>query len=246
MSDAPRKASDVLLELESKIESLISIVRNQDLNIKILSNKLNSVLEASQKAQHQFAQTQPDIPNNIPTVSIFHDDDFTDRKIPVSSESSLPLETAPKGFRRTSRPETYSGDDTYLQKPKEAAPVDHKPAEVIVQQKQVQTYRTPVEEMPEHKQSSSGSIPVQQRTVDKNGKAIFLADIEIVNSETGAPVYKTRTNGAGKWFASLNVGKYKVTLKKKESLSKEKLEATQDIKVDGSNSPLELPMIIVK
>lgn len=38
-----RKASDVLLDLENKIEEVISIVKNQDLLLKILSNKLSNL-----------------------------------------------------------------------------------------------------------------------------------------------------------------------------------------------------------
>jgi len=41
----PRKATDIILNLESKVDILLSIVRSQDLNIKILSNKLNSIIE---------------------------------------------------------------------------------------------------------------------------------------------------------------------------------------------------------
>ena len=45
MSNEPRKATDVLLELEAKINLLLDIVRSQDLNIKVLSNKLNVFID---------------------------------------------------------------------------------------------------------------------------------------------------------------------------------------------------------
>jgi len=247
MSSEPRKASDLLLDLESKVDTLLSIVRSQDLNIKILSNKLNSVLE---KVQQTNAIASPQynveaVNTQIPIHSLFSIEESDNKQIFVSAEDKLPLEENPKGFRRTSRPETYSGDQAYLPAKKEP-----KPAEVVVHAKKQlppQQQNTIQETIP-NKKFSSGSIPVQQRTVDKNGKSIFLADIDIVSGDTGEPIYKTRTNGAGKWFASLPVGKYKITLRKKESLTKDKssLEAVQEILVDGNSSPLELPMIIVK
>lgn len=245
MSSEPRKASDLLLDLESKVDILLSIVRSQDLNIKILSNKLNSVLEKVQQTNSVAApQYNVEAVNTqIPIHSLFSTEESDNKQIAVSAEDKLPLEENPKGFRRTSRPETYSGDQSYLPAKKEA-----KPAEVVVQAKKPQPPPQAVQETVPNKKFTSGSVPVQQRTVDKNGKSIFLADIDIVSADTGEPIYKTRTNGAGKWFASLPVGKYKITLRKKESLSKDKssLEAVQEILVDGNSSPLELPMIIVK
>jgi hypothetical protein len=38
-----RKASDVLLDLESKIDEVISVVKNQDLLLKVLSNKISNL-----------------------------------------------------------------------------------------------------------------------------------------------------------------------------------------------------------
>jgi hypothetical protein len=95
-------------------------------------------------------------------------------------------------------------------------------------------------------QSSQGQIPVMQRCVDKNGKSIFLADVEITDLSTGQQTFKTRTNGTGKWMASLGIGAYRVVISKRAAQNKEKLEAIQDIQVDGAQSPLELPMLIIK
>ena len=93
---------------------------------------------------------------------------------------------------------------------------------------------------------TGNSIPVVQRIVDKNGKSVFLADVEIYNSANMESVAKVRTSGNGKWSAPLSVGKYRVVIRKRESLTKEKIEITQDITVDGTQSLLELPMMIIK
>ena len=95
-------------------------------------------------------------------------------------------------------------------------------------------------------QEVRNGIPVSQRCVDKNGKSIFLANVEIIDMATSQTIFKTRTNATGKWFASLGIGAYRVTIRKMESVTKEKIEAVQDIQVDGSKSKLELPMLIIK
>jgi hypothetical protein len=114
----PRKASDILLEMESKVEILLNLVRTQDLNIKILSNKIN---ELNDKYKQLSSQTAA--PAKIEAVDTIH-------STSISSEVVLPQEVAPKGFRRTSRPETYSGDDKYLSGNNDAVVVPKFPTQI--------------------------------------------------------------------------------------------------------------------
>lgn len=225
----PRKASDIILELESKINSLLELIKSQDLNIKILSNKLNSVMEKLDKKPEPKIIVES--VNTLPT---------SNEQIFVSSENKLPLEESPSGFRRTSRPETYSGDNVYLkEKPKKNIEVT---PEIVVPSE-----KNPTETMvPVKYDASLNAVPVMQRVVDRNGKSVFLADIEIFNSDDESSVFKTRTNGTGKWMASLVPGNYRIALRKRESLTKEKLEVNQNLQIDGSKSPLELQTIIIK
>jgi hypothetical protein len=259
MEKEPRKASDVLLDLEAKIEVLLGLVRAQDLTIKVLSNKLNSVMEKMDKQGAAPPKIMVEAVNTSPFAQAPAPD--PEKSIPVSSDFNLPVEEKPNGFRRTSRPETYSGDNAYLpQMPKAPEPrfptQNPRPsgqAEVIVP---ANINRQAGEKFPPPPQSqkteppphvSSGStIPVSQRVVDGNGKSAFLADVEITDLSTMQQVFKTRTNGTGKWSAPLPVGAYRVNIRKRESLTKEKLEAAQDVQVDGMTSPYELPLMIIK
>jgi hypothetical protein len=272
MSQEPRKATEVLLDLESKVSMLLDIIRAQDLNIKVLSNKLNDVIGRLDKQQagppRIIVEAAPTPPaTNMPTGFVQLPAGDPERTIPITAESKLPQDSSPQGFRRSSRPETYSGDNAYLprpdldvrmpvQLPKGAnppPPVPHSeaivPPQAINRNAKVPQQPPPMPEMMEPQappQSSMGQIPVMQRCVDKNGKSIFLAPVEIVDLSNGQSVFKTRTNGTGKWMASLGIGAYRVTITKQASINKEKLEAVQDIQVDGAQSPLELPMIIIK
>lgn len=242
----PRKASDILLEMESKVEILLNLVRTQDLNIKILSNKINELNDKCKQLP-----TQPVAPVKIEVVE-------THRSASISSEVVLPQEVAPKGFRRTSRPETYSGDDKYLSGNAETVVVPKFPTqipkmptqlpdpEVVVPVKNITKPAMEFTEMPEKRSVDANNVPIMQRVVSKTGKSVFMADIEIIDLSTMNSISKTRTNGTGKWMASLPIGKYRVFIKKRESVNKDILEVSQDINVDGSQSPFELKTIIIQ
>jgi len=277
----PRKATDVLLDVESKVSMLLDIIRAQDLNIKVLSNKLNDVIGRLDKQQAgppkfivETVQVPPQQPSNIPPAFTQIPAGELERNIPVTAESKLPQSETPQGFRRSSRPETYAGDNAYLPHPEQEIrmpvqipkmppgrqqpgqpppgrseavapsppPMNRKGAVMPVPQQEAPDM-TEQRPMPP---GAQGHIPVMQRCVDKNGKSIFLADVDIISLVDGSPVFKTRTNGTGKWMASLGIGGYRVTINKRASMNKEKLEAVQDIQVDGSQTPLELPMMIIK
>jgi hypothetical protein len=276
MSQEPRKATDVLVELESKIDVLNGTIQSMDLNIKILSNKLNEIMKGLDKQQAapprilvEAVQTAPSAPNH----SVFGQSPVTDpeRAVVIRSDSKLPEMESP-GFRRTSRPESYAGDGAYLKR--EGVPAPHstplgpgnklpKPppgrsaGDVVTNQlppKNKAASPPPVvataqQQLPPKtmtEQDTHGIVPVEQRVVDRNGKSVFLADVEVVNQHSGEQVSKSRTNGTGKWMAALPLGMYTVTIRKLESVTREKIESVQTIQVDGTESPLKLQMVIIK
>ena len=259
MENEARKATDVLLELESKVDCLLQIVKSQDLNIKLLSNKLNIIMEKLEKQSATSPKIVVEAINSMPPNII----DNSDKNIPISSEFNLLAEEAPQGFRRTSRPETFAGDNAYLNQPAEKVnkfpmqipkmPADRLPdksvklptkeAEVVVDNSFKE--RPPPAPKKEKTRNPNG-IPIVQRVVNSSGKSVFLAEIEIFDAESQELIAKTRTNGTGKWMSTLPIGSYKVILKKIESLTKEKIEVGQTIQVDGTQSPLELQTMIIK
>lgn len=263
MEKEPRKATDVLLDLESKVDLLLSLIQSQDLNIKLLSNKLNSVIEKLDKpinSNQKITVEAVSYENNFSNenIDLSSDESFNSdtKNIPVSTDFNLPVDSSPQGFRRTSRPETYSGDNMYLNKednskifPLQIPKIPDTPE--IKLESNLKDKPSKAESKKVNKPTIQSNneiainVPVLQRVVDKNGKSIFLADVEIMNS-SGESVVKTRTNGTGKWMASLPIGEYKVFIRKRESVTKEKMESIQSITVNGTQSPLELSMIIMK
>lgn len=218
----PRAATDVLLSLETKVDQLMHLHRSLDLNIKILSNKLNQMITAI---------------TQIPSDEAAFDEIQGENLYPAQPEVSIPLETetVPVGFRRVSRPETYTepGD-----KNKKNTPTPSLPQSPHYAAKEGTSVTV-------HQPSSANRIPIMQRIVDKHGKAIFMAEVEITNLSNNVVEAKIRTNGVGKWQASLTQGQYKVTLRKQQSQSKEKIEVSQNITVDDK-TPSELQVLIIK
>jgi hypothetical protein len=288
MSSEPRKATDVLLDLESKVDTLLGLVQSQDLVIKVLSNKLNDVMSKLDKSLAgpprivvETVQAPHPQTANIPPGFTQLPAGDPDRTVPFAAETNLPQTDTPQGFRRNSRPETYAktlpGEVVKLPMqlpnmpqvsvspngpPPGRGPGSEVPTGLPVRQQPSKTSKggavMPVPQQQEPAQAvddgippfpmygEQNQIPVSQRCVDKNGKSIFLAGVSIVNSDNGQPVFQGRTSGTGKWSAPLSVGSYRVTVSKQGSSIREKIEAVQDVHVDGSKSPLDLPMMIIK
>lgn len=230
-----RTSSDILLELESKIDLLTDLVRAQDLNIKILSNKLKYAIDS--------IGSQPKIDNaKKPFVEIAE----TKPLVKEIKATPLPEQELTVGVRRTSRAESYTG--------KTLNPFDQQaPPAVDTTAIVSSTGNTgvPVIVKDEIKQVNlEQNNPLKsalvQKVVDRHGKAVFLAEVEIINSLNGEILSKIKTNSAGNWTATIPSGKYKILIRKRESLTKESIEMTQNVVIDGSSYNLKLPTVTLK
>lgn len=251
MEKEPRKATEVILALESKIDNLLQIIRSQDLNIKLLSNKLNAIIEKLEKQEQPTPKIIVEAVSSQSNISLPSED--PNKNIPVSSDFNIDVDSSPQGFRRTSRPETFAGDNAYLHHddtgnrfPMQIPQMQPNKAEVIFNPPSKEDIKATDYKKKASKKEAGGEIPVVQRVVDKNGKSIFLAEVEILNPNSGDSIFKTRTNGTGKWMASLPIGIYRVMIRKRDSSSKDKIESGQDIEVTGDSSPLELQTLIMR
>ena len=271
--DEPRKATDILLSIEDKLDAALGQLKTQDQLIKLLNNKLNDFSTKLEKvstapkyvAETSHVQTAP--PPQNPNVKSFLQpkmfsqvlpkDIEDERNIMVPANNSLPMRNDPnKNIPRTSRPDNvFAGDNAPpLQKPEIKAPIQmpkmpmpkmqNRPAPPIPQVEQSQ-----YDDFPQADGSqleTQGQIPVWQRCVNDTNKAIFLADVEIMNLSDKKQVFKGRTNGTGKWNASLAPGNYRVMIRKRESLSNKSMESQQDIQVLSGSQTIELPTAIIR
>jgi hypothetical protein len=221
-----RTGTDVLLDLEKQVAQLVHMNQSLDFNIKVLSNKLNQVIELlnNMSAEAQMDPTMDPIAMATAPQSV-----MPKMKIEDEWKPAIPIttDTAPVGFRRTSRPETFHNPKT---------PTKNTP-----------TLSFPVPEMKPptsvmEPSPNTGKKPLSQRIVDRNGSSVFKADIEVVD-EQGHTVWKGQTGMTGKWTTALAPGKYRVNIRKQTT--QQKIAVSQDLLVNDK-TPADLQPLLVK
>lgn len=224
-----RTATDVLISLENKLEQLISAQRTNDLTFKILANKLGALIEKMDQIS-----SVPSIQNTKPKASQFKIEAAdTSRQMVVEATTEELVDKQPSGTRRVSR--INGADDAPTPKTK-LLPPENISGKIDFVDADIKDNKQTV---------ASGSTPVYQRVLDKNNKAIFLADVEIFDKH-GALVSKARTAANGIWNSALLPGDYRVIIKKSASMNRQKIEISQNVSVASGTSPQELEDIFVK
>jgi len=273
-----RTASEILLALEAKIDQLTSMVSAQDLNLRILSNKLNLLMEQMKKAPPQAEPTFTASADGgkMPAVLLQNRVPPPNHHMISGVVNSLPMQENPQAqaIRRNSRQEAPMGRQQTPAISQKIKIQDPAPPDMSMFKQQLQSkaapqsalppsptmepvFPTPPQPAPELPQftqfeestpvqgeSSGNKVVVTQRVLDKAGKSVFLADVEIFDEDNNV-VFKNRTNGVGKWQASLPLGNYKVRISKRESVTKSKFEKIQQISVNGKTPQLNLEQLIV-
>lgn len=240
----PRKASDILLAIEAKLDQLLHLSRSQDLNIKILSNKFNVLTE-------EFRALSVDDGTSVPTAKQ-PVAPYSGEIVSTHVEYQLPMESNPNGFRRTSRPETFV-QEPIKKSPGQAPSIQAQAPQTELlwnpnKPKAIPTTKTTTQAKSSEPATLDKVIksPVIQRVIDNNNKSIFNANVEVINTQLNSIVYTTRTSSTGAWQASLEPGTYKVNVKRQESVSKSKVNMTMEFSVATSGTLLKLPDLIAR
>jgi hypothetical protein len=213
-----RKASDVLLELERKVDLILGYLKTIDLNNKLILNRLNRDAAAG-----VVASSPPPKPSGLPRAEAFVD----------SSKSTLPsLPTMPE--RKVSGPPL-----TFLSVSSDSGVEDptilKQEIQLELQPKgQRRDIRTPLE--PDKK------VPVSQKVLYPDGKAVVLANVEIYNSAKEL-LKKTRTNNVGKWAATLDPGKYTIRVQKTGTNEKPAVERSFEVDIPVSEGSVDLNVL---
>lgn len=212
---ANRKASDVLLDLESRVVRLSGLVQNVDNNVKILLDRLNR--------QEVNVVKPPQRPAPIPPQQHM-------MQAPVSAE-------APDLPKVQGRPQNL-----FVAKPVPEQPYEldeyGKPElmEEVVHKGKRRDLRQPADS------SQSKKVAVSQQLLFPDGKPIFLANIEVMD-ESGQVIKQTRTNSQGRWLAPLEPGEYTVHIVKRMAAESKKppVELRFQVQIPESGGPVELP-----
>jgi|ERR1700722_9716887 len=222
-----RKASDVLIAIEDKVNTLIKIMSSYDMNMKLVldrTNKIHNYISRLEAEEAAMLSQQDSVAGS--------DDDKA--VVQTSADHVITVADAPSGPRRAARAESY----TPMQ-----IPVPPQPQQVPVQQ---QAPAAPQQvSMAEKPGSSDKKVPVTQRITDNTGKDLFMAEVNLLNDKKEL-VLKTKTNATGKWQAHVKPGKYHVHIIKTDTATKNKIEAMQELNIPNSDSVVMLPTAIIK
>lgn len=213
-----RKATDVLLAIENKVDMLQKLVFNQDMLLKLVADRTNKIFSYIEELKQEYVQSQ-----NQGTSESEEDP----RIINVSDEHAISESKLPNvSSVRAARTSPSSGA---LSQPISAI-----------------TNQTPKDTSPQEQEDfgSDKKVPTIQRVSDHTGKDLFMATV-VISDENGKEVHKTKTNAMGKWQAILKPGKYMVKITKTDNATKKLLESNQNIIVKNSNSPITLPVVII-
>ena len=212
-----RKASEILLSIENKVQSLTQTMNSYNLNMRLILDRVNKIYNYIHQLEIQSASD----------VSNAQEKEIID----VKSENLITVAEGPSGPRRVGRSETYTA----------ASPVAP-----TVQPAVIANTPKPQEATPASKSTNPDKkVPVSQRLTNDKGKDLFMAEVEIQDANKKT-IQTTKTNATGKWQAHLKPGTYHVRTAKTDTATKEKIEAWQEITVPFSDSVVILPTAIIK
>lgn len=212
-----RKATDIILELEDKLDQALSMLKNLEFKMSILLN------------QRQPSPPQPSPPQASAPQNIAH----VDSKSSIGPKQEVAL-VASKPSVFQSAPDLKSK----LQKALLEAKQDSKNPVSSSSDDEVFEFKN-ADQVSNSKENLSKKIPVQQRIVYPDGKNVYMANVEIYSVD-GSLVKKTNTNQVGKWMMLLASGRYKIKVTKSGSGQKPKIDIEYDISVPVTETTFEL------
>jgi hypothetical protein len=215
--NTPRKASEVLLSLENKVEVLTALVYNQDLLLKLAVDRCNKIYAYIEELKKEYQEQA-----------------VAQAKEGEEQEDPRMVMSPP--------PEQVITDANINEQVGEK-----RGARMAQQMRQQPIMMPQNREEPQQQPAGQEGrkIPVIQRVSDSTGKDLFLAQV-VISDENGKLVHKTKTSAVGKWQCLLKPGVYSIHISKTDTATKKVIEATQQITINNSSSTITLPVAIIK
>lgn len=95
----------------------------------------------------------------------------------------------------------------------------------------------------EFQQVDEQKYTISQRVIDINGKALYLAAVEVSDLNKKEKIARVTTLANGKYKVKLPIGSYRFKVIKQITMNSQRIESTQDITVVGD---VELPDFVLK
>ena len=216
-----KKISEIIIELNDKTDKILQNLVNQDLLLKTIVKRLNSISlllnndKISNNISNEISQLTEEI-KSIPSILTTSTHTYVDEK---SNEIEVK--------------ETIQTDPNLIRVPgmKEGIFL-HKDTGIV------------------HKKTIRGhqyAVPVQQKLLYSDGTPITMANVELLSEETGSlvSVKKLKTNATGKWTTNIQPGSYVVKVFKNKNHNREEVRHLADIVVPEDKSGTQLQDLII-
>lgn len=227
-TEEKRTATDILLSIEAKLNTLEGRIKNSENILKITLGRLNEALAGTQAPQASQSVISSPQPTSYPR-QVVNRENFDDR--PKTSEFTK--QAAQFGIDvEDNTPERI--EQVFVAKPlDETELVDHD--ELIESPSRGTATRG------QRGPKSKGTKTSVSQVLSAGETPLFLANVEIFN-ETGQLVNQARTNTKGRWLMALEPGNYQVHVLKRfpPDSGRVPVDTTYQISVPPANKPLEL------
>jgi hypothetical protein len=232
MSSNKRTGTQLLLDLETKVEALMGHVRNLENTAKIILQRINDS-PSSQPSVEPQAISMAQIKRQAATA-------VAPAEPPKTGEWAK-FEDLPR-TNKFAEARTRAGvaDDPAQQAPMKARPAAAPPPpdeeelrEEVVHKGARRGLRVPASQGPK--------VTVSQQVFTAEGRPVFLASVEALD-ERGQLARQTRTNRNGRWVMGLEPGQYTIHVVKRVApdSGKEPVELTYPVTIPPSNEEMEL------
>lgn len=228
-TDGKRTATDILLSIEFRLDTLERRVQNGENLLKIMLGRLNEALAGAQTSQASQSVISPSQqPTSYPR-QVVNRDNFDDR--PKTSEfakqaSQFGMDVEDDAPQRIEK--------TFLAKP-------HDEAELIDHDELIEGPGRSAATRGQRGPKSKGAKASVSQVLSTGEAPLFLANVEIFDA-TGQLVNQARTNTKGRWLMALGPGEYQVHVSKRfpPDSGRVPVDTTYQISVPPANKPLEL------
>lgn len=215
-----RKATDVLLQIESKVDELLSYIKADNLADKIILERLRIVTESLEKLLLK--------PSNVSVSDIGKKPNLS-----VSADFTKPTTNVVSEQQQRQLSDKISITTLSLKDKIKKAMDDAK--------EDTASLEFPTAKEKSKEKNTDKQISVQQKITDIEGSNLFMANVEIFDLND-VLIKKTKTNQTGKWLAQLPVGAYNVNVTKVGANNKPSINVKYSIEITNENSNLELPI----
>jgi hypothetical protein len=207
-----KKVSDIILELEDKINLILGFVKTNDLNNKLILDRLNKLGDKQFFAQI-FAQKVAQ--RTFPQIEM--DDEHTK----MAKEAAIQdLAVADP---------IVSKDPVLIKKTNDELPILEEDPGVQPGRRDIRVPGTP----------DSKKTVVSQKLLYPDGKVAVLATVKVYDMQNKL-IKQTRTNSGGKYTVSLSPGKYMISIYKPATTDKPQIKEEKIVEVQASDSPMEI------